>query len=384
MNDNAFTTDFTQPATRPERAAGFFMPESTSPIWSSCGHDRLDRNTRGWLSPTDAYWRLWLERPELALVEESCAAEQALHASLIEAPTRAVTTAELDAFEDADARANHHLFLGFRDAVIAAGSLEAAYAGFFKAGSIQIPPLFLDLVVQALVCELLDGEPDAWQWRAAELLFRRQRVRVQDGRVLSGDSEVLDLLNETGGLGEVGRLLMQSGAALPETQIEVLGADNAERYMRSRAGKGRFNFVLDLTHAIQNELPHGLTLTMTRAQSGLKALASVLEKWVHHFHGVDVKIQPESRVEDPSWRWHLGLDVESTALLNDLYLGREVEPERQQRLISLFRLTFDDPLHMRADVRGKPVYLGLAMGADGLLKLKPQNLLLNLPLANPM
>ena len=36
---------------------------------------------------------------------------------------------------------------------------------------------------------------------------------------------------------------------------------------------------------------------------------------------------------------------------------------------------------MHADVRGKPVYLGLAMDAQGLLKLKPQNLLLNLPLA---
>jgi len=364
---------------------GLHMSESHTPsFWSSCGHDQLARNARGWLSPTDAYWRLWLQRPELALVEESCAAEQALHGALMETPTRAVAPAELEAFEDADARANHRLFLGFRDAVIAAGSLEAAYAGFFKAGAIQIPPLFLDLVVQALVCRLLDGETDAWQWRAAETLFRRQRVRVQEGRVLSGDSEVLDLLNETGGLGAVGRLLMQSGATLPETQIEVLGDDNAQRYLRSRAGNGRFNFVLDLTHEIQNELPHGLTLTMTRAQSGLKALAAVLEKWVRHFHGVEVKIQPESRVEDPSWRWHVGLDVESTALLNDLYLGREVEPERQQRLISLFRLTFTDPQHMRADVRGKPVYLGLAMGADGLLKLKPQNLLLNLPLANPM
>jgi hypothetical protein len=35
---------------------------------------------------------------------------------------------------------------------------------------------------------------------------------------------------------------------------------------------------------------------------------------------------------------------------------------------------------MRADVQGKPVYLGLAMTEQGLLKLKPQNLLLNLPL----
>jgi hypothetical protein len=36
---------------------------------------------------------------------------------------------------------------------------------------------------------------------------------------------------------------------------------------------------------------------------------------------------------------------------------------------------------MRADVAGKPVYLGLAMNAEQTLKLKPQNLLINLPLA---
>ncbi|WP_439519510.1 DUF6352 family protein [Hydrogenophaga sp.] len=359
------------------------MSDSSDVFWSSCGHDRLARNARGWLVPTADYWRFWLSRPELALVEESCDAEKALQASLMQEPQRAVAAHELEAVEDADVRANHRLFLDWRDAVIAAGSLEAAYAGLFKAGAIQVPPLFLDLMVQAIVCHLLGQESDPWRWRAAELLFRRQRVSVQDGRVLSGDSEVLDMLNETAGLGEVGRLLLQGGAALPQTQIEVLGDDSAERYLRSRQGAGRFNFVLDLTHEVQNELPHGLTLTMTRARSGLKALAAVLEMWVQHFHGVVVKIQPEARVEDPSWRWHLGLDVESSALLNDLYLGHEVEPERQQRLISLFRLTFDDPQHMRADVRGKPVYLGLAMTAGGLLKLKPQNLLLNLPLAQP-
>jgi hypothetical protein len=354
-----------------------------SVFWSSCGHDHLVRNARGWLVPTADYWRFWLSRPELALVEESCDAEKALHASLMREPDRAVPAHEVDAMADEDVRANHRLFLGWRDAVIGAGSLEAAYAGFFREGAIQVPPLFLDLMVQAMVAHLLANETDPWRWRAAELLFRRQRVSVQDGRVLSGDSEVLDMLNETGGLGEVGRLLLQGGAALPQTQIEVLGEDSAERYLRSRQGAGRFNFVLDLTHEVQNELPHGLTLTMTRARSGLKALAAVLELWVRHFHGVAVKIQPEARVEDPSWRWHLGLDAESSALLNDLYLGHEVEPERQQRLISLFRLTFVDPQHMQADVRGKPVYLGLAMTAGGLLKLKPQNLLLNLPLTQP-
>ena len=32
-------------------------------------------------------------------------------------------------------------------------------------------------------------------------------------------------------------------------------------------------------------------------------------------------------------------------------------------------------------LRGKPVYLGLAMTPDSRLRLKPQNLLTNLPLA---
>ncbi|MEY4448343.1 MAG: hypothetical protein RLZZ433_1358, partial [Pseudomonadota bacterium] len=36
---------------------------------------------------------------------------------------------------------------------------------------------------------------------------------------------------------------------------------------------------------------------------------------------------------------------------------------------------------MLADVRGKPVYLAMAVDAHQRLKLKPQNLLLNLPLA---
>ena len=35
---------------------------------------------------------------------------------------------------------------------------------------------------------------------------------------------------------------------------------------------------------------------------------------------------------------------------------------------------------MRADVAGAPVFLGLAATADWTLRMKPQNLLMNLPL----
>ena len=355
-------------------------PPSPLSVWSTCGYAQLLPTARGWLQPTPDYWRLWLNRPELALVKESCAAEHRLHAALLKDPVRPVKPAELKALADADVQHNYRHFLNLRDTVETAGSLEAAYAGFFKAGAVQLPPLFLDLMVQAVVCHLLRDTDDMWQWRAAEMLFRRQRVSVQDGRVLAGDSEVLDMTHETGGLGAIGRLLKENSAALPVVNLQVLNDANTERYRQSLAGAGRFNFLLDLTHEVQRELPHGLTLTMNRAQSGLKALAQVLETWVQHFVGAEVQIQPESRVEDAAWRWHVGLDAEATQLLNDLYEGLEVPAERQRRLVSLFKLRFKDPQHMRADVQGKPVYLGLAMNAEGLVKLKPQNLLLNLPL----
>jgi len=350
-------------------------------FWTACGHQHLTPNDRGWLVPSPDYWRLWLQRPEMALVPESCKAEKRLHKALLQSPLMQVAPADLKAFKDADARENYALFLRFRDDVESAGSLEAAYMRWMRSGDIQLPPLFIDLVVQAIVCNLLEGVEDAWTWRAAELLFRRQRITVEGGRMLSGDSDTLDSLQATGGLGEMGRLLIEGGAPLKAVDVKVLHKDNAERYFAQREGLGRFAFLLDMTHEIQNELPHGLILNMVNARSGLKALSVVLARWVQHFLGVSVQIEPVQKVDDPAWRWHVGLDVTATALLNDLYQGHELDTQRQQQLISLFKLRFENPQDMRADVQGKPVYLGLAMNAQGLLKLKPQNLLLNLPLA---
>jgi hypothetical protein len=142
--------------------------------------------------------------------------------------------------------------------------------------------------------------------------------------------------------------------------------------------------LLDLTHEVTNDLSHGLVFTLTRARSGLKALAGVLQLWVQHFLGVAVTIRPLQKIEDEAWRWHVGLDAESTAILNDLYEDRPVQPDRMQRLVSLFRLEFVNPAEMRADVAGKPVYLGLSMDAGKVLRLKPQNLLINLPLRAAM
>ena len=359
-------------------------------FWPSSGFSQLQRNGRGWLQPTDDYLRLFLARPELAPVPESCPAELALHAALSTSPTRLVAPAELQALQDLDARDSYTLFLRFRDGLLAAGTLEAYYLGLFSAhasgaGRINIPPLFIDLLAQAIVRSLLQDSPDAYEVRAGEMLFRAQRISTEGGQVLSGDREVMDMLLETGGLGDFGRFLAEAQAPLRTLNLQVLTDDNARDYWQE-AGKsgGRQPFLLDLTHEVRNDLNHGLVFTMTRARSGLKALASVLQKWIQHFLGVAVTLKPLQQVDDEAWRWHVGLDAEATALLNDLYEGREVEPARTQRLISLFRLDFADPQEMRADVAGKPVYLGLMMNADGVVRLKPQNLLVNLPLRPPI
>lgn len=344
---------------------------------------KLQRNERGWLRPTDDYLRLFLLRPELAPVPESCPAELALHAALLADPSAVVPPAGLQALQDADVRESYTLFLRFRDGLQAAGTLEAYYLGLFPRsgeGRINIPPLFIDMVAEAITRNLLADSGDVYEMRAAEMLFRSQRISTQDGQVLSGDRDTLDMLNETGGLGDIGRFLAEAKAPMPDINMRVLSDDNAPDFLAARDKPGQHSFLLDLTHEVSNDLSHGLVLTMTRARSGLKALAGVLQKWVQHFLGVAVSIRPLQKIDDAAWRWHVGLDAEASALLNDLYEGREVEPARLQRLVSLFRLDFADPLEMRADVAGKPVYLGLMMNAEGVLRLKPQNLLVNLPL----
>ena len=52
-----------------------------------------------------------------------------------------------------------------------------------------------------------------------------------------------------------------------------------------------------------------------------------------------------------------------------------------KRIVGLFRVEFSDPGALRPEQAGTPVFLGLAMSPEGVVRMKPQNLLLNLPLA---
>lgn len=358
-------------------------PTNNTPvaIWPGCGQHLLRPDERGWHRPTDGYWRLWLSRPELAPVDDSCAAERQLHARLLGGPGRPVAATELEALADQDVAENYRHFLRLRLAVSSAGTLEGAYLGWVRSRQFDLPPLFMDLVVQAIVARLLADEEDAQVWRASELLFRTQRVTVFEGRVLCGDQQSLDQAQQHGGFGELGRLLREGGVTLADTQLQVLTTENAARYLSDRSHDGRHRHLLDLTHGLSQTLSHGLVLQLDNARSGLRSLARVLELWLRHLLGLAVSIRPEARVDDPAWRWHIGLDVQASALLDALYQGQSLPDESLRRLISLFRLDFGDPSVVQVDMRGRPVYLGLAMDSEGRLRLKPQNLLLNLPLS---
>jgi hypothetical protein len=96
---------------------------------------------------------------------------------------------------------------------------------------------------------------------------------------------------------------------------------------------------------------------------------------------VRARVSPIREIPDAEWRWHVGLDVEATAMLNEIYNGGEVEEASMKRIIGLFRAEFPDPSSIRAELAGAPVFLGLATSDDGTLRMKPQNLLVNLPLA---
>ena len=119
-----------------------------------------------WLAPSDAFFRPMLALAELAPVDDSCADERRLHARLVTAPMIAVDASELAAIADADARENYVVFLAFRDAVVAAGSLEAYYLRLVRGGPIAVPPAFIDAVVAAIVARLVDGRDDGQIGRA--------------------------------------------------------------------------------------------------------------------------------------------------------------------------------------------------------------------------
>jgi Family of unknown function (DUF6352) len=330
-------------------------------FWRSSGYHLLLPDACGRLTVTDDFLRAYWLRPEVIPVAESCAAEVALHDELMANPRLPVPPARLARLADPDARANYAAVLRFRDRLLAWPTLEAAYLDIARTGATGTPPLFLDQLVHVVLRHLLAGCDDPIRLRAAELLFREQKVTIQDGAIMLADEETVEMRAADMATGPHG-LLVASEALRKSVELDVLDEQTAAIYW---ARSDRFDTVLDLTFA----------------RPGLDALCRVLEGWVSHFSGAAVGIQPVPRIDDERWVWHIGLDVEASRFLNDLYEDAAIDASRHARVLALFRLEFRDPADMLERVRGRPVYLGLAMTATQRLRLKPQNLLVNLPLA---
>ncbi|MFD0668060.1 DUF6352 family protein [Ramlibacter sp. MAHUQ-53] len=332
--------------------------------WPSCGWRLLDRDPQGRLVVTDDFLRLLLARPELAPVPESCDAERALHERLLQQPRREVPAAELAALADADARENYAVWLRFRERLLAQPTLEASYLQIFR-GQVDVPPLLVHQLTQVILREALGDAAPALQVRAAEMFFRPQRIAVQeDGQVMAADDEAVERLAVASSFGAIGELLRQGGAPLREAELDVLREDNAEDYWpRSEA--------------------HDMVVALHHGQPALEGLCRVIERWVGRLLGVSVQVRVEREIDDAQWLWHVGLDAQASAVLNALYQGQDVEPAQMERMLCLFRLDFDEPSVVRRELAGHPVYLAMGMDATKVLRLKPQNLLLNLPLSRP-
>ena len=331
-------------------------------FWRNSGFHLLERDGDGRLLITDDFLRAYLMRPEIRPVEESGANEIDLHEALLEDPRQEMDAQSLERIEDADARDNYRVLLAFFERLKRAACLESCYLQIFS-GAVSVPPLFIDQLAQIIVRNILDGCEDPLEPRAAELFFREQKANTDNGVVMLADLETVEAHASGSSLGNLGRLIVEAQAPLASVNLEVLDTENAHAYW-------------------QRDQRHDLVISMNFGRAANKAFCRVVEKWIRHFHGVTVSVQPLRAIEDRSWAWHIGLDAESTVLLNDLWHGEEIEQGKFRRLLALFRLDFEERAAMRQDIAGRPVYLALSTDENGVVRMKPQNLLLNLPLAS--
>ena len=311
------------------------------------------------MTVTDDFLRAYYLRPEIHPVEESGEGERRLHASLMEAPRRSITAEVLNGIEDPDARDNYRVLLNFRNKLLEAGTVEGCYMSLFKA-PIDIPPMFVDQLVHVVLRNVLDGCDDALRLRAGEVFFREQKATIQEGHVLLADLEVVEMHASGNRYGSIGRLIVEAQGDLAKVDLDVLDRNNAALYW-------------------QRDSRHDTVISLTYGRPALDAFCRVLEAWIWHFRNVKVEVKPVRRIDEPRWAWHVGLDAESTSILNELWSGAQIEQGRMRNILSIFALQFDDPAAMRGDIRGRTVYLALSC-QDGVVRMKPQNLLTNLPL----
>lgn len=330
-------------------------------FWKSAGLHLVSRDENGWLRVTPDYLRAYYTRPEIHPVEESCLAEHALFEKLMADPFMHVSPDELDSIQDRDAADNYRIVLRFRDHLATRRTIEEAYIALFSGDGIAIPPMFIDQMVHLILRNILNDVTDPMQLRTAELFFREQVVTISDDQLMLADAEIVEMRAKEGDANIIGQLLAGTEPAAREVALDVLTEENKQLYWER---SDRFDMAVDFrfTEAAQD------------------ALGRVIEAWIAHFMQVGTRVQAMKSIRDEHWSWHIGCDAEATRILNALYSGEDVAEEDLYKIIALYRLEFLTPEDAMDTLRGKPVYLGLAMNDNNKLIFKPQNLLTNLPL----
>jgi hypothetical protein len=202
---------------------------------------------------------------------------------------------------------------------------------------------------------VLDDCDDVFVLRAAELLFRSQRLTSYEGSLIATDEEAVPG-SSAKPLSPLVSMLGLSAA----TEVDVLSEDNAVLYWER---SDSFDMALDLT----------------AGRRGLAALGLVVARWVHHLLAIDVKIDAVTELRDVKLTWYIGLDANATRIGDALWKGDELDQTARGLIVGLYRLTFADDEEIIEQARGAPTYMIAAMSIDKTLRLKPQNLITGLP-----
>jgi hypothetical protein len=329
-------------------------------FWVASGHHLTRRADHGGLVATPELIMAYLARPELMPPADACEAERNLHASLLADPLRPVSREDIAALADADARENWTFMMAFRDRLIAAPSLEAVYLTLARKGAGDLPPIFLSQLCHLILRSALEGCDDPYTLRAAELFYRSQQATVHEGTLLLADAEVIEAQQHAQHdmhSSPLTALLQPQGFG----EMDVMDDENAWTYWsRSDA--------------------HAMVMNIGGNPKARAGLCRAIERWVAHLLGVAVSVEMVASIEDRDWRWFVGLDSEGTRIGNALWNDDALDGSAAERIVALMCLTIEDARLVDERVGTRPVYLILAMGADRVVRLKPQNLVVGLPL----
>ena len=273
-------------------------------------------------------------------------------------PRRPVARPEIDAIADADARENWHFLR--RVPRPARRGRRASRRPIWRssARASSLPPLFLNQLVHLILRNALDACEDPYVLRAAELFFRPQRVSLHDGALCSPTRRSS---RRRSGAGQSPLVAMLGQD--PAGELDVLDDANAWSYWsRSDA----------LHDGAQSRLepaqPRGPRARRSRCSC---AISSTSRRRSSRWSGSRTGTGAGSSA---STRRRRGSATRSGPATRSI-------PDASARVLGLFRLTFaaDAPVE---DAGRRPSGLpDPRQGADRHLRLKPQNLVVGLPLA---